>query len=108
MQGGEYFKLAQLISHYTEHQSGKMAYVDFIDFLNDHYLNVNHHEKEHKHLPFKNHSSTHIAVADHRLSSIATIYEIRIETISSQLIFPEKSIFSDTKIVSVWNPPKHS
>lgn len=107
MQGGEYFKLYKLVGHYTSHQTSVNTYDNFISFLDDHYLNKDHHEKEHKELPFKNQSGQSIVIAYHYHAieriEVALPVESKIE-----LKFNYSDPIPNQEFGSVWNPPRMS
>lgn len=105
MKGGEYFKVIDLVDHYITHQSGTYGYSDFLAFLNDHYLNKSHHEKEHKDLPFKSQSLQTVVVACFFETSLSPVIKEQLEfSIITPVSFSEEfiSLFSG----SIWNPPQ--
>jgi hypothetical protein len=105
MQGGEYFKLNNLVGHYLTHQSSEVSYSDFLSFLNDHYLKKDHHEKEHKELPFKSNTAQTVVIAYtyNVVESISVMSAI--EAFETTHYFYKKSIPTQEQ-GSVWNPPR--
>ena len=105
MKGGEYFKVIDLVDHYMTHQSGTYGYSDFLSFLNDHYQNKSHHEKEHKDLPFKSQSLQVVVVACFFDISLSPVIKEPLEfSTITPISFTEEfiSLFNG----SIWNPPQ--
>jgi hypothetical protein len=105
MQGGEYFKVYKLVGHYFSHQTSDNTYSDFLSFLNDHYLKKDHHEREHKELPFKNQAAQNIVIAYHQ-NGIEKI-EVQEALLPTEAVkYFYKDPIPDQVRGSVWNPPK--
>lgn len=105
MRGGEYFKLADLMGHYITHQNSNASYNGFFSFLNDHYFRKGHHEKEHKNLPFKNHSIQTVTIA----CSVPQPEFLQLKVVSENS--HKQEFFYSNEFVSqeweaVWNPPR--
>lgn len=105
MQGGQFFKLSELVNHYETHQDGEERFQSFLAFVKDHYF-TNHHTKDNeRNLPFK---ST-VACA-----FVLVIHQVKLEPIHEYLFIvnEEKSFFGEPnssvqqKIFSIWNPPR--
>ena len=105
MQGGQFFKISEVIEHYQEHQSGKETFDSFLSFLKEHYSREHNTNENERHLPFK---------TDVASTSILVIQDIKIHPVLSLSLIPENQnhCFGEQKgkiqdkSIPVWNPPK--
>jgi hypothetical protein len=106
MQGCEYFKITDLVSHYMSHQNNGKDYKDFLSFVNDHYKKEDHQKHEHKHLPFKSGQINSIVIAYHIVEVKVVQEEQKIaEKTDDNFYYVNKNPMIHTG--SVWNPPQY-
>jgi hypothetical protein len=105
MQGGQFFKLSEIVEHYESHQDSDEHFQSFIDFVKEHYF-TNHNTKDNeRNLPFKS------TVAS---AFVLVIHQVKLEPIHEHLFiineeknfFGEPTSFVQQKSFSIWNPPR--
>ena len=105
MQGGQFFKISELVEHYEHHQDSGDTFRSFLSFVGDHYFNNHQTSDDEKQMPFKSTVAPVLLLTVHHVELIAVELPEFQET---QTILP--FIQAHGKISgfngSVWNPPK--
>ena len=105
MQGGQFFKLSEIVEHYNGHQANDDKFNSVLAFIQDHYFN-NNVSKENKHnLPFKSVVSSVLVMHIQNVSIIPIVEKIEFKTSKSHY-FGEPSSRNYSKLYSIWNPPQ--
>lgn len=105
MQGGQFFKLSEVIEHYENHQESEDSFSSILSFVKEHYFSNNTTDENERHLPFK---STVVG------AFVLVIHQVELQPIHEYLfsLDREKSYFGEpnghiqNRIISVWNPPQ--
>ncbi|MEY3236606.1 MAG: hypothetical protein RI883_707 [Bacteroidota bacterium] len=107
MQGGQFFKISEIVEHYNGHQESADEFKSVLAFIQDHYFE-NNNSKENKHnLPFKSVVSS-VLVMHIQNVSIVPVVEVA-ETVKLQAHnFGEPNSQNYNKLYSIWNPPQMS
>ena len=105
MQGGQFFKLSEIIEHYNGHQESKDGFNTVLNFVQDHYFS-NKNSKENKHnLPFKSVVASVSVMHVQNVSIIPVVEKAEFSLIQSHY-FGEPSSRNYSKLYSIWNPPQ--
>jgi hypothetical protein len=105
MQGGQFFKISELVEHYEEHLQTDKMFSSFLSLVSEHYFNNHKTSDSEEHMPFKS------TVASVPVMSFHTV-EISLVEILMFLSLDEAELFgeSHSKINgysgSIWHPPK--
>ena len=107
MQGAQLFKIGEVVEHYHIHQRSNENFVSFVDFIVDHYFKNRETNKNEQELPFKSVVAAPVLIAFEKIDLISVTMHQWVEPITKpnvyQLIKPTQS-----RLVSIWNPPKQS
>ena len=105
MQGGQFFKISEVVEHYNGHQNSKEGFKSVLAFIQDHYFD-NNNSKENKHnLPFKSVVSSVLVMHVQNIAIIPVVEKIEILAIHSHC-FGEPNNQNFSKLFSIWNPPQ--
>jgi hypothetical protein len=105
MQGGQFFKLSELVNHYETHQDGEEHFQSFLEFVKDHYFS-NHHTKDNeRNLPFKSTVASAFVLVIHQVK-LEPIHEYLFIVSEEKSFFGEPTSFVQQKSFSIWNPPR--
>ena len=105
MQGGQFFKISELVEHYEEHQQTDKMFSSFLSFVSEHYFNNHKTSDGEEQMPFKS------TVASVPVMSFHSV-EITLVEISMFISLDEAELFGEPhgKINgysgSIWHPPK--
>lgn len=105
MQGGQYFKVNEIVEHYKVHQQSNESFRSFISFVKDHYFqNHNHHDNE-RQMPFKSMAvaPVFLTVQDFQLKPVS---EFHFLAGSHKNFFGEPGSKVQGCFEFIWNPPK--
>jgi hypothetical protein len=108
LQGAQFLKLNELISHYCEHQSGPESFGSFLEFIKDHYYTKDHKGENESQMPFK---STQLAF-NYCITLENTFLNLPQKMGSFQE--PKQALFDNPQSAEnrymglVWNPPRMS
>lgn len=105
MQGGQFFKISELVEHYQEHQQTDKMFSSFLSFVSDHYFNNHKTSGNEEQMPFK---STIASVP------VMNFHNVEIIPVEVPLFFKldDVELFGEShgKINgysgSIWHPPK--
>lgn len=90
----EAYKLAPLVEHYQEHAGTDVSVSSFLDFIAEHYINLQDSEdSEHNSLPFFSH---HLPVS------------FALTTTFNFTLFLEDNQAAHNPILKIWTPVSHS
>ncbi len=105
MQGGQFFKLSEVVEHYKAHQDSDEQFKSFMDFVKDHYF-TNHDTKDNeRHLPFKSSVASAFVLVIHQVK-LEPIHEYLFIVNEEKNFFGEPTAFVQQKLFSIWNPPR--
>lgn len=105
MQGGQFFKLSEVVEHYESHQDSKEQFQSFLDFVKDHYF-TNHDTKDNeRNLPFKSTVASAFVLVIHQVK-LEPIHEYLFIVNEEKNFFGEPTSFVQQKSFSIWNPPR--
>jgi hypothetical protein len=105
MQGGQFFKLSEVVDHYESHQDSDEHFKSFISFVKDHYF-TNHHTKDNeRNLPFKSTVASVFVLVIHQVK-LEPIHESQFIANKEKCYFGEPNSTVQQKIFSIWNPPR--
>jgi len=105
MQGGQFFKLSELVNHYEAHQDSDEHFQSFIDFVKEHYF-TNHNTKDNeRNLPFKSTVASAFVLVIHQVK-LEPIHEYLFIVNEEKNFFGEPTSFVQQKSFSIWNPPR--
>jgi hypothetical protein len=107
MQGGQFFKISEVVEHYQTHQDSDETFSSFFSFVKDHYFSNHRTNENERHMPFKT-----TAVS----AFILVIHHIELQPIHDSLFIldEDKACFGEpnhtirNKEISIWNPPQLS
>lgn len=105
MQGGQFFKLSEVIEHYETHQESKESFSSFIDFVKEHYFTNHHTNENERNLPFKSSVASPLVLVFQQVQ----MHEIPLSKFIEEeddSCFGEPKNRIQNKIISVWNPPQ--
>jgi hypothetical protein len=107
MQGGQFFKISEIVEHYNGHQKSKEGFGSVLSFIQDHYFK-NENSKENKHnLPFKSIVASVSVMHVQNISIIPIVEKIEFTPMQSHY-FGEPNSRNFSKLYSIWNPPQMS
>lgn len=105
MQGGQFFKLSEVVDHFQDHQNSKESFSSFLAFVKDHYFQNHKSSDDERHLPFKSSvvSALVLVAQEYKVSpvSLPVAYIERQEN-----CFGEPHGAPQNQIYSIWNPPR--
>jgi hypothetical protein len=105
MQGGQFFKLSELVDHYQEHQNSRNSFSSFVAFVKDHYFQNHSTREDERQLPFKSSViSTLVLVAQEVKVQPVSIPIVHIE--DRENCFGEPHGAPQNQSFSIWNPPR--
>lgn len=107
MQGGQFFKISEILEHYQDHQSGTETFDSFISFLKEHYSGDHDTKENEKQMPFKSvvACSSILVLEDFKITPI--FFYCPVAEIEDHC-FGEPKGKIQGKSIPVWNPPKLS
>lgn len=106
MQGGQFFKISEVVEHYNEHQGSQDGFKTVFAFIQDHYFENNTKENKHN-LPFKSIVASVFVMHIHNISIVPVVEKDDILTMQAHF-FGESSSQNYSKLFSIWNPPQLS
>lgn len=108
LQGAQFLKLDELITHYCEHQSGPDSFESFLEFIKDHYYNKDHKGKNESQMPFKSNQITfnYYLTSEHHFINVPEKL-ISVEELK-QILFHKAQNADNQYMELVWNPPQMS
>jgi hypothetical protein len=107
MQGGQFFKISEVVEHYNTHQQSEDGFKSVFAFIQEHYFE-NNNSKENKHnLPFKSVVSSVLVMHVQNVSIIPVVEKMEILRTHTHC-FGEPNNQNFSKLYSIWNPPQMS
>ena len=106
----ELAKIPALIHHYQEHLKESNNTLNFITFLEMHYNDVEHQQKDasrHGSLPLKTHAPAHAETFTFNIENTPSVSTPILQDIENKELIIEDNPFYDSKIrFSVFQPPR--
>lgn len=105
MQGGQFFKLSEVVDHYRDHQSSEETFSSFVSFVKDHYFQNHNTNEDERHMPFKSSvvSALVLVVHDCKISPVKEAMPFNEEP---ENCFGEPHGAPQKQSCSIWNPPR--
>ena len=107
MQGGQFFKISEVVDHYQTHQDSDETFGSFFAFVKDHYFSNHHTNDNERHLPFKTTVISAFILVIHNIE-LQPIHDSFFILDEKKACFGEPNRMIQSNIINIWNPPQLS
>lgn len=105
MQGGQFFKLSEVVDHYRDHQKSEESFSSFVSFVKDHYFQNHSTNEDERQMPFKSSVVSALVLVVHDCA-ISPVKEVTLFNEEPENIFGEPHGAPQKQSCSIWNPPR--
>ncbi len=105
MQGGQFFKLSEMVEHFEDHQQSDDSFSSFMSFVQEHYFSNGHANSNERSLPFKSLVAAPLLLVmqEFQLFIVSEAFPIDAKL---KHPFGDPSGSIKTQSMAIWNPPR--